>query len=386
MKGFSLFILCSAFFTNTVFADSKVRVLIFPHILTYSIPEGRETVLNQVTLSSNEPCEINGVSHPPMAPWSQEFKAADILDPVELHCNAPVKVVREKGFQSYSYAGNFELFNQNGVLQVVNVVSLEDYIDGVVPTEMSSSWPTEALKAQAIAARSYALYEIKAARGDPERSNYDLDDTIFYQAYLGTTNVNPASHRAVVATSGQVMTYQGAAIKAYFHSDSGGHTESADELFTEAHEYCLGKQEQFNPNVIVDDLWKKSFQFSELTLRLAHARIIPEGVSVAGMKISSLDRSGRVQKFEIVTRKGPIFVEGQSFRLAVGLRSLLILSLTQNNDTLQFSGRGYGHGVGMNQSGARFLAQERAETAENILHFYYTGVEINSVGSFFPTD
>ena len=135
-----------------------------------------------------------------------------------------------KGFISAKkrwYRGEFIVINNNGSLTVVNNIPLEEYILGVVPSEMPSKWNIEALKAQAIAARSYAI----ANRGKRASRGYDLKDTPEDQAYGGASSETSATNSAVAQTKGIVVTYNKKIIPAYYSASAGGHTVNSGEIW-----------------------------------------------------------------------------------------------------------------------------------------------------------
>lgn len=149
---------------------------------------------------------------------------------------APVRFVpREPAVPNYltykgrPYRGEIELvLGRSGRLSVVNVVNLEEYLLGVVPNEMSPSWPVEALKAQAVAARTYA----EANRGKQKADGFDLRNNTDDQAYGGVNAEQPSTTSAVRATKGQVITFQGRLVATYYHSSSGGHTENNENYWS----------------------------------------------------------------------------------------------------------------------------------------------------------
>ena len=125
------------------------------------------------------------------------------------------------------YRGDIIIYNINGALTIVNSLPLEEYLMGVVPSEMPSKWNYEAHRAQAIAARSYALANLNK-RGS---HGYDLKDTPQDQAYGGASSETPQTTHAVLSTRGEVLTYDNKIIPAYYHASSGGKTNSAGEVW-----------------------------------------------------------------------------------------------------------------------------------------------------------
>lgn len=137
----------------------------------------------------------------------------------------------ENGFISVKrkwYRGHFQLQNSGKGLTVINDIPLELYLQGVVPSEMPSSWEYDAHKAQAIAARSYALANL----GKRAKNGYDLKDTPEDQAYGGATSETPQTNDAVTETSGLVLIYDGKIIPAYYSASAGGHTKNASQVWT----------------------------------------------------------------------------------------------------------------------------------------------------------
>jgi stage II sporulation protein D len=256
---------------------------------------------------------------------------------------------------------------------LVNVVPLELYLHGVIASEMSHSWPLEALKAQAVASRTFACRKLLLSRNDP----YDLRDTEMDQKYL-LSQAHPALDRAVQGTHGQILMYGGEPIEAFFHSCSGGRTEASGDVFQADLPYLRSipdpvcREERFE--------WSCTLRLDEITSALG----LQPGVKQvrAGEKTSS----GRVKEFELLLENGSeTTVAGNRFRLAVGptrLRSLLILDMAAGSDSgrpaIVFRGRGYGHGVGMSQWGARAMA-ESGRGYRTILGHYYRGVRIGMV-------
>ena len=125
------------------------------------------------------------------------------------------------------YRGHFKLVNDGDGLTVINDIPIEKYLRGVVPSEMPPAWEHEAHKAQAIAARSYALANLNK-RGS---HGYDLKDTPLDQAYGGASSETPQTTRAVLSTRGEVLTYDSKIIPAYYHASAGGKTLSAGEVW-----------------------------------------------------------------------------------------------------------------------------------------------------------
>jgi stage II sporulation protein D len=219
------------------------------------------------------------------------------------------------------YRGQIEVAVTGTKLDAINVLGLEQYLQGVVAQEMPSAWPEEALKAQAVAARSYALAH--RLSGKP----FDLYSDVRSQVYGGVKGEHPRTTAAVQATKGIVLLWEGKPIDALFHSTSGGATLDALEVFGKPVPYLVG----------VDDPWSAlspvhrwgPTPVSEAALRKGLKLRVP----VTGLKLTR-GRSGRVSRVEVLTAKGSSTVTGAALRLAGGLRStwvtqLVTLSLTR---------------------------------------------------------
>ncbi|MBS1986214.1 MAG: SpoIID/LytB domain-containing protein [Bdellovibrionales bacterium] len=349
-----------------------VRVLVFPHWGKYSTPQKRESIADRVQIS----CGNQKLS----------FSIASPGLPRVLSCGTPMTVVREQGLKSFSYAGQLEVsvgVSEGGqkILQVINLVALEDYLKGVVPAEMMSSEPREALRAQAIAARTYGLFEILGMRQTNPDSPFDVDDTVFYQAYLGVSGVATSTSQAVDATRGMVMTYRGQVIKAYFSADSGGYTEDAVAVWGIELPYCRAKREVYDPKAIKSD-WTRTLDLSTVTQKMIAAGLTTSNNRVVDIQIGSEDRtrSGRVGRAHVRFADNTWkILAGEDFRYILGLRSSLYSLTVQSDGSIPIAGKGFGHGVGMNQDGAGVLAKSMGWDAQTILHFYFDSIFIEKI-------
>ncbi|HAJ63962.1 MAG TPA: sporulation protein, partial [Cyanobacteria bacterium UBA8543] len=229
------------------------------------------------------------------------------------------------------YRGRTLLVPTSGGLTAVNIVNLEQYLYSVLGAEMSADWPQEALKAQAVAARSYALYK-RATAGNKV---YDLGDTTKWQVYKGLETEGQGTHLAVDATAGQVMTYGGQIILAVFHASSGGHTENVENVWTGSYPYLRGVADYDMGSPGFE--WTKNFSRSELSRRIS-------GVgSVISMTPEHTTPSGRIVTMIVKGDRATRRISGNDLRSALGLRStLFVVNPTDNG--FQLHGRGYGHG------------------------------------------
>ena len=235
---------------------------------------------------------------------------------------------------------------------VINQVDLEEYVKGVVPAEVNSAWHPEMLKAQAVAARTYALYQqmLSAAR------EYDVVATVQDQVYKGKNGIDAAVLRAVDETRGLVLTYQNAPIYAAFSSTAAGLTEDAMNVWSKEYPYLKGVECPFDLKSPYYQ-WKASFRLDNLEQNLRQ-----QGFSVgaiASMEPLSFSRGGRVAKLRVVHSDGELIFRGEELRKAVGYTIVPSTQFTIDSigQDIVLSGYGAGHAVGMCQWGAKELAE-----------------------------
>lgn len=262
-------------------------------------------------------------------------------------------------WQGRAYRGAITVIAAGSQLRIVNRLGLEDYLRGVVPAEMPANWPLEALKAQAVAARSYTLGTLGSA-GD-----YDICATVECQVYRGVEAEQPQSDRAVAETRGVVLTYNGDIAQTFYHSDSGGMLASSAEVWGQSLPYLTARQDAAGPGP------HRGWEFVFDPQALARA-LRDHGVSmnsVREVEVVSVSESGRVQKVDVIEDGKRVRLEGVLLRdmfRGLGLRSMRF----RMRSSLVAQGDGYGHGVGMSQYGARDLALSGYDYG-HILAFYY---------------
>jgi stage II sporulation protein D len=267
-------------------------------------------------------------------------------------------------WQGQEYRGALSFTATDDGLLVVNTLDLEDYLRGVVPSEMQATWPAEALKAQAIAARSYTLTSLQ-----PE-ADYDICATVECQVYRGLTTEHALSDAAIRQTSGLVLTYADGFAKTYYHSDSGGVIASSEEVWGSALPYLQAFTDvtQTTPH----RHWEQRIDPARLTEAVRAAGF--EIGTATALTIHSRTESGRIQELHVSGTAGSAVLNGAAATTllrAVGLKSTL-LAMT---GPLTARGDGWGHGVGMSQHGAMALA-ESGYSYQQILSFYYPGTEL----------
>jgi len=271
------------------------------------------------------------------------------------------------------FRGDMLVYNNSGnkALAVVNALPLEQYLYGVLPKEISPGWPEEALKAQAVAARSYALFMIRKRENQP----YDVVATTMSQVYGGATAEHRETNKAVDATRGQVLVYGGYPIMAYFHSNSGGRTTSAGAVWSADVPYLFGVADPFSTKA-PNHSWKDS-----LTVEMVQEKLSRGGYDVgdiSSLEVAEWDASGRAKVIRVHHSRGITVLSGNQFRLKVGAGKVksTLFRLSKNASEFVFDGKGFGHGVGMSQWGAYQMALE-GHSYESILRHYYGTADLS---------
>lgn len=273
---------------------------------------------------------------------------------------------------------------KNFHLEVINELDLELYLQGIMKQEISPQWPEAALKAQAIVARSYALFE-KQRNLD---SLYDLKSTTESQAYLGIAGEDPLTNQAIEDTRNLILTIDEQPLCTFYHACCGGHTESAHNIFGDypglpgvVCEFCQDSP-YYN--------WEKPF--SNIQIRNYLLRSEMKVGPIKSLHSTGKTFSGRVRKLRFKHEWGNITMTAKKFRQMIGYNQLpsLLFSIEKIQEeektgeeaeeekgkhhdlekTFNFIGRGWGHGVGLCQWGSKKMAEEGA-TYEEILHKYY---------------
>ena len=293
-----------------------------------------------------------------------------------------IKITPERDATIYingrRFRGEMDVIRDSqGYLSVVNTVALEDYVKGVMYHEVSHYWPMESLKAQAVAARTYALYQMKMNQS----KEYDVTNDIYSQVYGGRSSEKYRTSIAVERTEGLVMTYRGNILPAYFHATCGGATEDAKELWKQDLPPLKGVRCDFCKNS-PHYSWKKNFRLTDI-----QGKLNQKGYAIGLIKdiaVMERDQSERIRTLKVTTRDDKkIIISGKDFRDIIGPN--LIRS---NNYAIEMKGyyvdligKGWGHGVGMCQWGAAEMSHEDY-AYDQILKYYYPGVEIINNESF----
>jgi len=267
------------------------------------------------------------------------------------------------------FSGKLNLFVLDSEILVVNVLGIEKYLSSVVGSEMPAKWPIEALKAQAIASRTYALKQ----KGN---NLFDIDSTQKNQVYNGLESRTYKTIRAVKSTRSLVLTYKNKLINALFHSSSGGMTENSQDVWKNKYPY-LSSVKDFDKNN-PKFRWQKKISSNELI------NLFPKIGGLKNIEILDITSTGRVKNVKLIGAYGSDQISGVVLRKRLGLKSNFVRfkffeeKLNNKFPTKQgliVFGQGSGHGVGMSQWGAKYLAS-RGQKAERILKHFYKGVQV----------
>lgn len=331
-----------------------------------------------------------------------------------------------------SYRGRIEIGCYGELsLTAINVINIESYLLGVVPCEMVSSWPIEALKAQAVCARSYALTKTGYTADSNAKNPYTIEDTQTSQVYKGYDYETKQATAAVAATQGEVVKYKGKTITSYYSSTSGGRTEASEDVWGSKLPYLRSVVDRYE-TIPEKGPWIEVFTKAEIqsilekngksvgTIKKVAPSILTASNRVYSLKItgargSTLISTNRIRsmfslpstKFRIINyqdKPDVVTIKGSQDSKTRALKDSYVISadnkvtslnmikeqyivrsadnLTNfiknapnNSNTYYFAGMGFGHGVGLSQSGARGMASEGFRYTE-IISFYYDGCEV----------
>nr|WP_245619116.1 SpoIID/LytB domain-containing protein [Deinococcus marmoris] len=269
------------------------------------------------------------------------------------------------------YRGGVLLRVQDGGVQGVNVVDIEDYLRGVVPAEMPASWPAAALNAQAVIARTYV-----AARINPA-APYDTCATESCQVYPGLKAEKAEATAAIAATRAQVIAYAGRPASTYFSSDSGGFTASSAEVWGTALPYLRAQADPYSAGSPRAG-WR--IEVTAAQVQTTAARYGARVGSLRAVTITRLSPSGRPEEITVRGDGGTARITGANaggFVRSLGAPGtrVTLSGLSGGQGALVLSGSGAGHGVGLSQYGALGLAKAGQDHLK-ILGFYYPGTSL----------
>lgn len=305
------------------------------------------------------------------------FSAPDgIQFPQGLFRAQKLKVIPQRDASVYvnnrRFRGEVDLVkDEKGNLIAVNIVDLEQYVKGVLAHEISDRWPLEAIKAQAVAARTYALY-IKETR---KIALYDLTNDIYSQVYGGQESEKRRTNIATDQTRGLILTYNKKILPAYYHATCAGFTEDVTELWKQDIPPLKGRPCDFckdSPHYF----WKKNMRLKDIQDAL-NAKGYDFGL-IKEIQVVERNKSQRIKVLKITTRDGKeITISGKDFRNIIGpnlIRSNNYV-IEMKGYYVDFLGKGWGHGIGLCQWGANFMAAQ-GHSFDQILQYYYPGTQI----------
>jgi stage II sporulation protein D len=280
---------------------------------------------------------------------------------------------------AHEYKGPFVLRLDPGqTVTVIEEAAVEDYLEGVLPHEMDPDWPLEALKAQAVVARTFTYANL----GKFRREGFDLTADTRSQVYKGRTLVNENVRSAVRQTRGEVLGWKDRLLPVYYHACCGGQTTDASSP------WGADKKDTPAPLRGVKDPWCRASPHMKWTAYFAWDDLMnaADGVNplpgpLKALRVGRKDVAGFVLQFLASAGSASVPLKATDFRARLGagdLRSLKIRRIDRRSKGLEFQGAGSGHGVGLCQWGARLQA-EKGRSYEQILRFYFPGAELSEV-------
>jgi stage II sporulation protein D len=317
----------------------------------------------------------------------------------------------KRGYGTPSYRGKIEIHYGSSGMTVINELLLEEYLYAVIPSEMPVSYGQEALKVQAVCARSFA---VKQMQGTKFKSyGADVDDSVASQVYNNTKECKE-SIQASLDTAGLVATYQNKVISTYFFSTSWGHTADSHDVFLQSGSspvYLRGKSQTDDEKVLdlsteqalkkfldeEPETYDSEFPWYRWSVKIPLSALDTKTTgSIQNIKVTSRGKSGVAKEIRITGKKGVKVIQGE-YRIRTYLSpkgcaitkkdgtkgSMELLPsgcfyLEQKKNELIIHGGGYGHGTGMSQNGVRYQTKQ-GRTYEEILKFYYEGIEIKDL-------
>lgn len=255
-------------------------------------------------------------------------------------------------------------------LEVVNRLPLETYLLGIVGSEMNPSWPIEALRAQAVAARTYAMERRMKMRA--ANKPFDMDATVLSQVYTGAERITDSVVEAVRSTRGEVLAHRYMLVEALFHSTCGGRTAAAGAVFHQHVPYLVSQRcdwcKESNRH-----RWSIEMSLEEVSRRLNKAGLVKGAVT-------RFSRSRTRAPIEVVAAGAKKVLHARDVRAALGYGDLYSQEFSAETKAgkVRFSGQGFGHRVGMCQWGAKGLA-DRGSSYREILSHYYSGARVKRI-------
>ncbi len=345
---------------------SQERIKIGIRIDVDSVTIGCDTLMLVKDLVSGEESDWGAASYVLSARKGRVYVDQDRLgQKIRFRSSHGTDVLKCRGM---GYRGDLVVIAAEDKLTVINETGIDDYLAGVLPREVVMSWHEEALKVQAVASRTYLASHL----GSHNKQGFDLCSDVHCQVYGGVAKEHPRTTEAVASTKGEILVYGGKPIGAFFHSNCGGSTEEISHVWGPVDQPFLPRKKCNFGTADPRYNWKISFSFPEILEALIKKTDV-KGTQLKSLKIKKKSLSGRAEKITVVTDQGSFDLKGNSFRIAMHperIRSTLFTSVTRHGNAYEFEGRGWGHGVGMCQWGAKGQA-ERGILYREILDFYY---------------
>ncbi len=326
-------------------------------------PDIDEPTVMRIAVSTDAGTPLGALT-PPTSPSSPAYFTATTFGPdttIQLATSASSKRLAYRGTVAFAPL-------PTGKLRIVNTLAIEDYVRGVVKAEIGDVTALEATKAQAVAARTYAVHNL----GRLATEGADVDDTTRCQGYVGVSGETGNVPQAVSATTGQVLVYNGAAIDAMYSTECGGTTAPGPA------------SEPYLRPVVTKGCAEKpgwTFRLEEKDCAALVRRTAADAIgTLKKLKVTKTDLSGRAEEVTLTGSDGTATVSGIKLRQVLGadkLRSTLFTVKATDDGSIAFAGQGWGHGLGMCQCGAIMRASgANPETYDQILADYYPGTQL----------
>lgn len=285
------------------------------------------------------------------------------------------KVTTVSSGKTNVYSGSLVLKVSSGSILPINYVEMQEYLKGVLPYEISDSYPIEAIKTQAITSRTFALSNLHKHKA----SGYEVCDTTNCQVYRGENSSYKNIEKAVDETENQILTYNDSLASVTFGASNGGYTESSQNIWGSLSEYLPAREDKYDVNPWPSNVVYTKSQVSSKLKSAGHLSSSDTFVKIGNITRNS---SGRVADMEIVYKNSKgiqttKILKKEEPRWAFSLRSMKF-NVSLSGDKYTFSGSGYGHGVGMSQYGAKARA-EAGQGSQEILGFYFPNTDLEVV-------
>jgi len=296
------------------------------------------------------------------------------IDGVRAPAGFRLQSERPLRFNGREYSAPLDVVRSGEALALVNELPLEEYLVGVLRAEAGEKWPLEALRAQAIVARTYAAYHRTITVGKP----FNILASTANQQYAGRVPAASPIWDAVRETAGQVLLWEGELFPAFYHTESGGYTEDPRTVFAARNmpalkpvrcDFSAGSPHYY---------WALDLKLSDLT-EVLKRNDVSVG-TVTGVEVNERTPSLRAASVTVHGTHGSARLRGNDFRRMLGYDTFksTLFAVAVDGQAARFSGRGYGHGVGMCQWGAKGMA-EQGYTGKQILEYFYPGTVLSTL-------